>query len=64
IAAGQCRVEAGEHPAPTTTIKMASQDFLDMMAGKLDPMAAFGGGKLKIGGDLMKSMLIQKLFKF
>jgi len=27
-------------------------------------MAAYTGGKLKIEGDLMKSQLVEKLFKF
>ena len=34
------------------------------MSGKLQAMQAFTGGKLKIEGDLMKSQLIEKLFKF
>ncbi len=59
----QCEIGAGQHDAPTTTIKMAAPDFLDLIQGKLNAMAAFTGGKLKIGGDVMKSQLIEKLFK-
>ena len=42
---------------------MAAPDFLAMMAGRLPPMQAFNTGKLKIEGDIMKSQLIEKLFK-
>ena len=60
----QCTVAKGPHDAPTTTIKMGDQDFLAMINGQLNPMTAYTSGKLKIGGDLMKSQLIQKLFRF
>ena len=60
---GTCRVEAGKHAAPTCTLSIASGDFLDLMNGKLPAMQAYTSGKLKIGGDLMKSQLIGKLFK-
>jgi len=58
-----CQVAAGVHQEPTCTLKMADQDFLAMMGGELTPMQAFTGGKLKIEGDVMKSQLIEKLFK-
>ncbi len=35
-----------------------------LIQGELNAMSAFTGGKLKIEGDLMKSQLIEKLFKF
>ena len=35
-----------------------------MMTGKLPAMQAYTSGRLKIEGDLMKSQLIEKLFKF
>jgi NAD(P)-dependent dehydrogenase (short-subunit alcohol dehydrogenase family)/putative sterol carrier protein len=59
-----CAVTAGAHEKPTTTIKMAAEDFLNLMSGKLPAMQAYTSGKLKIEGDLMKSQLIEKLFKF
>jgi putative sterol carrier protein len=60
---GTCKIEAGKHAAPTTTIAMAAGDFLEMMGGKLSAMQAYTSGKIKIGGDLIKSQLIEKLFK-
>ncbi len=61
---GGCQVSEGTHGSPTTTIKMADEDFVKLIAGELNAMSAFTGGKLKIEGDLMKSQLIEKLFKF
>nr|BAL56609.1 short-chain dehydrogenase/reductase [uncultured prokaryote] len=61
---GTCTVSPGVHEKPTTTLKMADEDFLALVAGKLPAMQAFTTGKLKIEGDLMKSQLVQKLFRF
>ena len=61
---GTCQVTQGVHNTPTTTIIMADDDFLALMEGKLKAMQAYTSGKLKIEGDLMKSQLIEKLFKF
>ena len=64
IAGGACKVGQGKHPSPTTTIKMKAPDFVAMIGGQLNAMAAFTSGKLQIEGDVMKSQLIEKLFKF
>ena len=60
---GKCEVKEGEHGSPTTTILMNEEDFLALMGGQLNAMAAYTSGKLKIEGDLMKSQLVEKLFK-
>jgi len=59
---GACSVEQGTHDSPTTTLEIKDTDFLDMMNGSLQAMQAYTSGKLKIGGDLMKSQLIEKAF--
>ena len=59
-----CTIEAGQHDRPSCTMKMASTDFIAMMTGKLPAMQAYTSGKLLIEGDIMKSQLIEKLFKF
>ena len=64
IQGGICRVEAGAHEKPGCTLKMSDSDFLDLMNGKLPAMQAYTSGKLKIEGDIMKSQLIEKVFKF
>jgi putative sterol carrier protein len=61
---GACKVEAGKAEKPTTTIRMADGDFLQLIAGKLDGMQAYSSGKLKVEGDIMKSQLVGKLFAF
>ncbi len=60
---GACTIESGVHNKPTCTLKMADKDFLDMINGVLPAMQAYTSGKLKIEGDVMKSQLIEKLFK-
>ena len=37
---------------------------MKLISGELDAMKAYTSGKLKIGGDLMKSQLIGKIFNF
>ena len=64
ISDGDCRVQAGVHDKPICTLMMEAADFLNMMNGKLAAMQAYTSGKLKISGDIMKSQLIEKLFKF
>jgi len=61
---GTCAVNEGTHESPTTTILMSDENFLSLMKGKLNAMEAYTSGKLRIEGDLMKSQLIEKLFKF
>jgi putative sterol carrier protein len=60
----KCEVKEGPAEKPTTTIKMGDEDFVKMIQGQLNAMSAYTSGKLKVEGDLMKSQLIQKLFKF
>jgi putative sterol carrier protein len=61
---GECTVQPGIHEKPTTTLKMAGDDFLQYVSGQLPAMQAYSSGRLKIEGDLMKSQLVEKLFKF
>ena len=64
VADGKCAVGEGEHASPTTTILMSSEDFVGLIQGSVNAMQAYTSGKLKIEGDLMKSQLLEKLFKF
>lgn len=63
ISNGNLDITEGVIDNPTTTLEMEDKDFLDMMNGKLPAMQAYTSGKLKISGDIMKSQLIEKLFK-
>ncbi len=58
-----CSIDSGVNDQAACTLKMADQDFLDMMTGKLAAMQAYTSGKLIIEGDIMKSQLIEQLFK-
>jgi putative sterol carrier protein len=64
IREGICTVASGIHDRPTTTLRMADEDFLALVGGRLPAMQAFTASKLRIEGDLMKSQLIEKLFKW
>jgi putative sterol carrier protein len=60
---GACSVNTGVHEEPICTLKISDADFVDMLSGVLPAMQAYTSGKLKIEGDIMKSQLIEKLFK-
>lgn len=60
---GTATVAEGTHPQPNMTLTMAAQDYVDMIAGKLNGQMAFMSGKLKIQGDMGLAMKMQSLFK-
>jgi len=61
IADGKATMREGASASSDITISMASNDFSDMVEGKLDGMTAFMGGKLKVKGDPMLAMQLQSL---
>lgn len=58
-----CQVEQGIAPNPTMTLKADSQDYKDIILGKLDPMAAFMQQKVKLTGNLNLALGLTKYFK-
>lgn len=46
------KVTEGTHSAPTLTLKMNENDFMDMVNGKLSPEKAFFTGKVHFRGDI------------
>jgi putative sterol carrier protein len=46
------QVTEGTYPAPTLTLKMNENDFMDMVNGKLKPEKAFFTGKVHFKGDI------------
>jgi putative sterol carrier protein len=63
IAEGQCALREGAAPtAPNLTLVMGAQDWLDMVAGKLNGQVAFMSGKLKHKGDMSLLMRLPGLF--
>ena len=55
-------VQSGKAPAPKMTLTADARDYMDIASGKLNPMAAFSSGKLKVGGDMMFAMKFASLF--
>eukprot|EP00794_Sanderia_malayensis_P007760 gene7760-8604_t len=45
------------------TMECSSDDFVKMFKGELNPAQAFMSGKMKIGGDMMMAMKLEKLMK-
>lgn len=43
------------------TMSMDCEDFVKMFKGQLNPTQAFMSGKLKIKGDMMLAMKLEKL---
>ena len=64
VKGGNCTVSSGTAASPSCTLSLSDADFMGLMSGKLSGMQAYMTGKLKINGDLMKSQLLSKLFKF
>jgi len=62
VANGTCDVSQGQAPSPRVTLTIGLADFLRLLAGKLDAMAAFMGGKLKVTGDIMFANTMQSWF--
>jgi putative sterol carrier protein len=60
---GTCMVQSGAAPNPSLTLNMSSQDWLDMIAGKLSGQMAFMSGKLKLKGDMGLAMKLGSLFQ-
>ena len=59
---GAGEVRAGTAANPDCTIAMSETDFVALAEGKLNPMAAFSSGRLKITGNPMIAMKLQSLF--
>jgi putative sterol carrier protein len=63
IKEGTLKVDSGKAESPKLTIAADAQDMFDIFTGKLNAMAAFSGGKLKLSGDLGLSMKLMNFFK-
>jgi putative sterol carrier protein len=51
------------NPAANCTINVSAADWSAILAGELDAMQAFMGGKVKVDGDLSQAMKLPKLMK-
>ena len=62
VADGACKIAEGKASKADVTIAMAANDFAKMIAGELQPVAAFMQGKIKLQGDMAMAMKLQELF--
>jgi len=60
---GKCTVAPGINDKPQLTLTMDSQDYKDMVTGKLNAMTAFMQGKIKLSGDIALAMKFSNLFQ-
>lgn len=63
IGDGQCIVDQGTTEEATMTLRADSQDYKDIILGKLDPMTAFMQQKVKLTGNLNMALGLTKYFK-
>lgn len=63
IKEGQCGVARGIADNPNMTLTADSQDYKDVITGKMNGMNAFMQGKLKLAGDLNLAMKLTNFFK-
>lgn len=56
------QVQKGLQPGAQCTIEVAHQDFLSMLGNQAVGMQLFFQGKLKVTGDNMLALKLQKLF--
>lgn len=59
----KCIVQEGIAENPKMTLTADAREFGDILLGKMDGMAAFMQGKLKLSGDLNLAMKLTSFFK-
>ena len=62
VADGAASWSQGAGEAPRVTLAFSLADFLRFVAGQLDGMQAFMGGKLRLSGDMMFATTLQTWF--
>ena len=60
---GVCKVAQGIAENPKMSLTADALEFRDILLGKMDGMAAFMQGKLKLAGDLNLAMKLTSFFK-
>lgn len=62
VANGAGAVTEGAAANPNMTLSAAAADFLRLINGELNPMAAFMQGAIRVKGDVSLAMRLQSLF--
>jgi putative sterol carrier protein len=61
---GTARTNRGtEGPEPKLTITMDGVEFLRLISGNSDPMAAYFKGRIQLAGDIMVAAQLAQIFK-
>jgi putative sterol carrier protein len=61
---GMARANRGtEGPEPKLTITMDGVEFLRLISGNSDPMAAYFKGRIQLAGDIMVAAQLAQIFK-
>jgi putative sterol carrier protein len=55
----EARAVKGEEKTPSVVLTLKADDFKDLVAGSLNPTAAFMSGKLKIKGNMGLALKLQ-----
>jgi putative sterol carrier protein len=62
IADGKCTIPEEMSENPDVTVTMAGTDFVALSQGRLNPVQAFMGGKIKIAGNVGLVMQMMQWF--
>ena len=62
LGGGNREVVEGGVESPTTTLTMSADDFVGLVNGNVNAMAAFMQGKIKLQGDMGLAMKFQSIF--
>src|SRR5437879_13311849 len=62
IAGQTCRVSPGLHPSPNVTLRMAGEDSVAMLEGRLNVVSAYLNGRLRADGYIGLVMLLAAVF--
>jgi len=62
IAKGTIAVEKGLAADPAMTLHMDATDYVALSRGEVDPISLFGGGKIRLEGDMGLAMKFQQMF--
>ena len=58
-----CKAIIGAHDDPAVTMSMDAETLSEIIAGELEGMAAFMGGRLQAEGDVKMGTRLSQLFK-
>lgn len=56
-------IEEGEYANPVSTLTISSSDLNQILSGQLDAVKAFLAGRIRIQGDIFKTMALNNILK-